>query len=545
MSPQGELIDVRGSDLSDNANDLAEAFSFDYQGNPNGTWHLIVADDHPLDGGMLTSWTLAESAGKKAFRDAKPMTIPQPTEDRADIATIGIRGKKPSKSSLRLGRVALTGDTQFTRLEVDVAKKLSALPKRLSVTFVIDASYTMESRGLDAQFKLIEAYLSHVPNSEFSLVAYGRHAEVLTPTFVKAKNLAKVRARLEAAGKLRLRNGSFLDRGIAAAAPALAPRKGNQALVLLTDDRLRPAWRTEAALAEIAKLPADTIVHVADVAPWGDVDIERDDSNRLFPLAKARGGVFVTASGLEESKASELRPEVLYLVRPNRIDHVSVEGLGEESEKLLSSDTGADGDNLTVLREGEGRRWMAQVRNAPRQVTLGGQLWSRPIVFDAKADREPFNKATAGFVFSQDHDEDLSDAEKFVVASYGNVVSPVTSFLAIEPGVRPSVIGLGVEGLGGIGSGLGSRGVLGQKRRPRIDWINIVDRVQRACAAHGKAEFSVNLSLQSREIADITLDSKSTNTAAETCAVEALWKTTLPQGSGTESWTKQLTVRIL
>src|SRR6187397_1969489 len=44
--------------------------------------------------------------------------------------------------------------------------------------------------------------------------------------------------------------------------------------------------------------------------------------------------------------------------------------------------------------------------------------------------------------------------EMMTLAMYGGAVSPVTSYLAIEPGVRPSTEGL-TEGEGGGGRGFG------------------------------------------------------------------------------------------
>lgn len=69
-----------------------------------------------------------------------------------------------------------------------------------------------------------------------------------------------------------------------------------------------------------------------------------------------------------------------------------------------------------------------------------------------------FSKAAAAWVFSEDDHHDLSREEMLTVAKLGRAVSPVTSYLATEPGVRPSVIGL-EEGLVGTGSGFGMGGL--------------------------------------------------------------------------------------
>jgi len=524
VSPNGELHDLRTEDLGDSENNLSESFTFDYDGDPNGTWYLLVTDHHPLDGGTLKQWTLsAAAANARTFKDSKPASIPQPTESRAGLATIGLRTNK-AKTQLRLGRVAMVADKQFGRVEIDVAERLSKLPRPLSVSFVLDASHTMDEEGIEAQLKVIDAYVSHVPWADVAIVAYGRHGHTLTKGFVKGRVLRTLRTELLA--KLAPRNGSFLDRGLQVAIPQLNDRKGSKALILMTDDRLRPTWKTPSALAQLAKLPEETVVHVAEVLADGGFAIERNDEHRLFPLAKARGGVAVVASGIRESKQAELDAEALYLVRPNRIDHVKLVGFAEDTEDFLDS---ADEDS-EVLPEGEGRRWMGSVAQAPRGISIQGQLWSKPLTYEARADQEPFNRATAGFVFSHDHHDDLTDAEQFVIASYGRVVSPVTSYLAIEPGVRPSTIGLESQSMsGGVGFGSGSGSGGFATHGTPMNWGPITAKVKRACAKHGKGHVEANLSLQSHEIADISLGTDLANKALGTCVAETLWSAVIPR----------------
>lgn len=540
ISPDGVVHELRAADLSDGKNNLNESFSLDYKGDPNGTWHLLLTDHHPLDGGTLKQWSLGSAAvGARSFQDNRPASIPQPAESQAGLATIGVRTVE-SKTQLRLGRVAMIEKTQFSRIDIDVAEQLSALPRPLSVSFVIDASHTMDTSGIEAQLKLMDAYLAHVPWADVSIVAYGRHGQELTNGFIKARDLGKILN--EQMAKLAPRNGSFLDRGLAMAIPKLAKRKGSQALILMTDDRLRPAWETPRAVAELAKLPARTVVHVADVAGGGNFAIERDDEHRLFPLAKSRGGVAVVASGIAESKQSELADQALYLVRPNRIDHVELTGLGDDTETFLDTDE----QESTTLPEGSGRRWMSQVKVAPQDVSIKGQLWSQPVTYSAKSDQEPFNRATAGFIFSHDIFSELSSSEQFVVASYGRAVSPVTSYLAIEPGVRPSTIGLeGFSSGFGMGSHLAPAVRIGAARAFTMDWSRITSRVKGACAQHGQGTVMINLALQSHEIADVKTGEQPSNKVLSNCIVEALWNERIPSSGLTpHTWSKSLTFEV-
>jgi hypothetical protein len=505
-----------------------------------------VTDHHPLDGGTLESWSLGASAsGARVFRDRKPAFIPQPAESQAGLATIGVRFRH-QKSAVRLGRVDLLPENQFARFEVDVARRLSELPRPLSVSFVLDVSHTMGTEGIEAQLKLIEAYLAHVPWAEFSLTAFGRYGRDLTDGFVPARQLGALRSRLRRSQRLAPRNGSFLDRGLGRAVPGLARRKGTRALVMMTDNRLRPVWSNKAALAQLGNLPASSIVHVAEVATGGTFELRRDDKHRLFPLAKLRGGVAVRVDGILAAKLADLTSDVLYLVRPNRLDNVRIKGLKVANGLLLGSDDDDDG-STSVLAEGAGRRWMGPIADAPTAITLTGQLWSRPVRYNGGSNDEPFNQATAGFVFSHDLHDDLSEAEQFVLALYARVVSPVTSYLAIEPGVRPSTIGLDRGGAGWGSIGTGRYGLIGHGggSGPQMDWAPIVARAERACQIHGKGRIDATLVLQSHEIADVEVAPRNKNAALESCVIEALWKENIPRSfSHPSDWSKVLRLRF-
>lgn len=531
VDPAGELLPVREHDLSLNDNDLKREFVIDYQGPLQGTWHLLVTDHHPLDGGTLRSWSLAPvrpgnttSSAQLAVKSTKPAAIPQPYDGSGSCATIGVRPGTPDGSHVRLGRVALVPGRHFARVEVDVARRLSALPERQSTVFVLDLSHTMGPTGIEAQLRLVRAYLSHVPDAEFALVGVRRFAEALTG-FLPASQIEATLSRLENAGELRPGNGSFLDRGAALAVDLLRGRKTappSSAVLLMTDNRLRKSFSESLARGVIETLPSNTVVHVAEVRGEGGLILERDDTHRLFPWARARGGVMVRASGVVVAKSTELAREALYLVRPNRIDHPVFTQFGSPGPEQLAG----------ALREGESIRWMALLDEAPRTTELRGQLWSRPWALAARQS-EPFHRATAGFVFSLDHYTDLSEPEQFVIASYARAVSPVTSYLAIEPGVRPSTDGFeeGVSGLG-FGAGHGRLGGSGFARAVPIDWSKIQQGARDACSHHGAtsppAPTRARVEVQDRETADVTLLSTETPFAA--CVVEWLWAHQLPAG---------------
>jgi len=238
------------------------------------------------------------------------------------------------------------------------------------------------------------------------------------------------------------------------------------------------------------------------------VTLEREDGNPLAALASSHHGIFATIHGLPVKVEKTLAPIVLELVRPTRIEHVAVTG-----GFALDSD---------VLREGTGVRLFAKTADAPKQATLTGMLWSDPITKELVADAA-FSRATAAFVFGADEHQDLSSEEMMTVALMGRAVSPVTSYVAYEPGTRPSTIGLdnaiGTGGYGtiGRGSGMGSGYGVGRVRRPTID----VDATACLRAHPQVAPWHVELAIETTkdEIVDVTGPADPLGA----CLVETAW----------------------
>jgi hypothetical protein len=171
---------------------------------------------------------------------------------------------------------------------------------------------------------------------------------------------------------------------------------------------------------------------------------------------------------------------------------------------------------------------MVGVAKAPDSVTVSGKIWGdafkRVVSVDAG-----FSRATAGWVFSEDEHGELSDAEQMKVAMMGRAVSPVTSYIAVEPGTRPSTIGL--EGTIGHGSGTGSgygvgSGRGGMRGRVKPDLRALVDAGARACIAKHKpaAGWQVRLDAESTkdEIVDV-IPQVGDKLPITPCLVEAVW----------------------
>lgn len=528
IAPTGEhvvLFDRQGG----GDNNLAGVFPFTLARptKATGAWRLVVSDHAGLDNGSIDAWSIALGETTVPAGDV-PVFIPDAPESATDagLATIAVAPPAISMWNARLGKVVASATHAFGRLEVDTSPQLVPLPKAAQLVFVIDASYSVTEPMIDAQLAIVRQYVAHVPDAQVEIVLVRRDATRLWNDFISAAP-AKLRTALadaQTGGKLALGNGSALDKGLALAQAALAKRTGPRRIVVMTDRLVRTAITAPAVAAVIAKLPADIVVHA--IVPKLDdddhVELTRDDGDAFAPIATKHHGIFTELTGLPTTRTTlaaaekQLGPVILELVRPTRIEKLAVDG----------GFTLAD----TVLREGEGLRLFAKAKTAPNQVTLTGVLWSDPVKKTVLVN-DAFSRSTAAFVFGEDEHHDLSPAEQMTVALLGRAVSPVTSYVAYEPGTRPSTIGLRGHGSGtGSGYGMGhGMGGLAMRARSPLDWRTIIDA--KACVATHKpaTAWRVPLVIETTraEVVDVTTTDASPFAA---CIVEATWQVRLDAG---------------
>ena len=494
-----------------------------------GVWRLVVSDHVARDAGTLARWSLElpGQAGKKAhsFSAADtPLFVPDAPENASDagVAVMQLGPPKIDVVAARLGRVVASDKHAFLRLELDTAPVLRALPRKAQVVFVLDASHSIGEAGIAAQLRLARAYLAHVPDAEVQLVAYRRRAEALSPSFVSATKLDALLAALRKDKRLEPGNGSALEDGARVAAEQLKGRAGERRIVLLTDALLRKTFDQAVALKALARAPAGTVVHLVEPSVDGDsAELTRKDDHALAALASKNHGIAATMAGLVEASDKAVVAEVLGLVRPIRIDHFKASAKGLGDDKLDAPDP---------LKEGDGARTMIGLASAPSEVVLTGQIWGDPWKRVVKVDGA-FSKATAAFVFGEDEHHDLSDAEMMKVAMFGRAVSPVTSYLATEPGVRPSTIGLDRDMLGaggtGSGSGMGYGGGSGRVRRPPSLYA-LINQGAKKCIekAAGTLPQGWAVTLEVETTLDEVVDVVTTEGAklpVATCLAEVVW----------------------
>ncbi len=457
-----------------NANDLRRQYQVPVRGRHSaaGTWKLFVSDMQGRDVGTLQQWMLSVRTTKGTVaKTAGDTPIAIPDAPRSDginnmhQIVIGAAPRAPTHA--RLGRVPIVPSHQFSRLEVDVAPQLGQLPSDLMVVFVIDLSRSLPDGGVDAQLEVARGYLTRVPAATFQLVGFHRTAMLLTPKAVPAALFDKTVAKLQKQGRLRRRNGSELGRAVETATKLLSG-SGTKRLILLTDSLMRPSWRNREALAALPKRRSMAITHLVHAKSQGIPAIQRTDANPLAAIPKVTGGMAVAIPGANADQRKLLEEVALGLVRPVQIDNVSITG----HTKLELPE---------VLREGSGVREMIAGAWSPKIVELRGDIWGRPYRKKIVA-KASFSRHTAAWVFPLGRYYDLSDAQQLRIAMFGRAVSPVTAYLAIEPGVRPSTAGLPKLGRGGFGVGAGGATLGRIGNSPSVlDWANLLNHGIASC----------------------------------------------------------------
>lgn len=543
VAPDGTRFEV--AEGAGSENDLRGEFevAFDQDRPAVGIWSLVVSDHAGLDVGTLDAWSLELTPAKKNARPiaaaAKglPIFIPDAPDGDGDggHARIEIEPPKFRTLAARLGRVVASKARGFARLEVDAAPALSQLPRNASVVFVIDVSYSVPTETIDEQIQIATSYLEHTPDASVQVIVYDRKARGLFGDFISAADFPAAVAKARTTSALDRGNGSALDRGLARAAKSLKGRLGPTRIVAMTDAVLRTRFTHAMANTALVPAPRRTVTHLVLPFSLGEANLERDDGHDLAPIASAHGGVFYDVSAPVDEKAGNLRRAVLPLVRPITIDHFAVEGIDLSTAR----------DVPDALGEGTGYRAMMGMASPPSRVVVTGKIWARDFRRVVRSNPE-FDEATAAFVFSEDEHHDLSEAEMLKVAFKGRAVSPVTSYLAVEPGVRPSTAGFddSASGFGsGSGAGFGSgRGRLARGIQPP-DLQSLLDPAVRRCEKRLSPapgwRISLSVETTDREIVDVVLHSATAPKLAK-CVVEEVWSTRLPSAT----WPGRKTHRV-
>lgn len=399
---------------------------------------------------------------------------------------------------------------------IEVKKPLSERPKGAYVIVVLDGSRSIDDDQHDAHLAAARAYLGHLPDAKAQVLVFDRAARALETGFVPA---ATAIADLKAP-KWTPKNGSDLDVALAEAAkrigdaPAGAPRR----ILVLTDLATRSTLLPE----RIKGLDAtQAIVHLATVAS-GAASLERDDASPWSSVPRATGGLLWRAQARPlDTGAAE--PAFEEWVRPLRIDRLAIAGIALDPSVDLPYS----------LAEGESFEELRFASFGTPAIDVKGELWSTPIatVLSSTTDGE---KRWAALAIGSPQLHQLKDEEITALALKGGAVSPMTSYLAIEPGLRPSTEGLdwsaiGAGGAGfGDGIGLGTIGGFG-RGSSAPDWMkHLRDELGRVAATCGGGEVLVRLETTWSEIVAVDVVPKVASDTFKTCVREGAFGLELP-----------------
>jgi Mg-chelatase subunit ChlD len=463
--------------------------------------------------------------------------------------SIALAPRDPAPFSLALAS-ADTGQRHLAHWRLSLAPKISTIPSKARIVLIFDRSRSMGDDQLDSQRRVALTYLEHFADpslaAEVALLAFDREVHALSNGFVSVAEAT----RLLDQPPMRQRNGSEVGLALASADALLnaGRQRGPRRIVLFSDfetaSRLTP--ETLQATAEHSK----AIIHLATTTTASDVWLERDDGHGWAPLAAATQGVMWTAAAPEQWRDDDQHRDGLdvfeELARPVRIDHLAVRVAGFD----LDDDSFLDYGYINSLDEGEGLDELALSNTAVTKLIVEGMTWNTPIHQTAKPSRE-LSDRWAALVFGTDWIFDLEEDEMMKLARRGKAVSPVTSYLAIEPGVRPSTEGITLAERGLIGSGsLGGRGGgsaglgSGFGTGPVFDkraWLESTLRDGWARCGGAGIDAEITLETRTSEILDLALTQAATDPALRGCMEQVAWSVELPgHFSAPETWTISL-----
>ena len=273
------------------------------------------------------------------------------------------------------------------------------------------------------------------------------------------------------------------------------------------------------------RLRSGAIVHLG-VARAGQPDLEPDDDNAWSDVIERTGGVVWRATATADPAATdEMRTIYEEWARPKRLRHVRIMAPGMDGDPFTDPAT-------AELPEGEAIERFAIDRNAIPWAEIEGKLWGTRVahrLLPAASEA----RLWAALVFGSDLLGELTEPEMMVLARRGRAVSPVTSYLAIEPGVRPSTEGLEERRARVPDAIPGSASVRGGPEPARIDRQRFLEdelgRAWRNCGRERRAS-RVVLETTVAEVVDVpAVFVAGTDAVLSHCLEEAAWGIELPR----------------
>ncbi len=488
----------------------------------DGAFHLELA---PSGTGTLTASIVARAADPRdtLLVRGRPAGLTPITPGSDETLDFALSPHRPSLVGGELVTSRFDDARVLTRFGLRLAAKLSEVPRGARVVVAIDASLSTDAAFADRAKVAIDAYLSHFIEAEVAALTFDRRVESRLGGFLPVEQARERLARLS----VQRKNGSDVDAALLEADRLLrdAPPGAARRVLLVTDglarntltpERLRGALSTSGALAHIALLGE------------GQPSLERSDDHPWASGLRPTGGLVWTAYAPSDSSSREAERVFEEWARPTRLDHFEV--ISPE----LSLQERLDGLPAS-FGEGDGYEELFVAARETPFLSVEGELWAEPV--RAKLVPDPRNEARwAALAFGSSVLDELSETQMMTLAMRGKAVSPVTSYLAIEPGVRPSTEGL-EESAGGFGVGraplirYGDTIVSG--RAPSIDRDAFLAQALRdEWRRCGGSPNSARVSFQTTGAEIVAIDDvtymASTTDLLERCFTESVWSLVLP-----------------
>lgn len=466
------------------------------------TWHSVLVGGNAVTGDAAAS--LDERCGGPA--DVNPWIAFPMTE----------LAKRPAGEA-RVGTYSarLPGKRDIARIEIALAKQLSQIPADLHTAIVVDHSRSVTTDELEIQRAVIAGYLRAAPRSRVQLVGYTRDARTLLPGWMIADHaLSRIDRELRA---LAPRNGSNVDRGLAAAGTLLANASGTRRVIVFTDDRL--AKRIHDEVDSFASLlPAGTLVHVVALTGGFGERLMRDDAHELAAIARATGGVAMRAD-LDDQGGVDALP----LARPVTLDNLTVTAPGWT---VLTSGRECQGDDQ--FDEGASCVWLADGTSASAPITVEGFLWGAKITRIVDPDVSQARSLARLLTHHEGLAPDLvahvqraaqavNDAWSLVALWGRGGYGDITTWGTIGTGTYGTTIGHTIDGIGPPRTAA---------RLPIDELRAQLGPAVRACKPHGTIVAEIEITHE--EIVDIALATPDVRDGAlRDCITERMWDTTL------------------
>jgi hypothetical protein len=412
----------------------------------------------------------------------------------------------------RAGQLAV-GVHRLEFVQVRAAPRLSEVPDRARVVFVVDASHSMGVGGILRQLAFAEAYLQRLPDASAEVVVFRRSAERLFGRWVRAPDWKAALAEVPAA-RLAPGNGSHMDEGVRVAQQVLEEGRGPARVLVLTDGQLRDSYRTVAAMpVTLAPEAAVHLVRLPHASGWAPMRLLAEGS----PVEDSCGAVFtLPSSGTLGAKDLEA------LVRPVRLEKVRL--VDERGELVHDFENLEEGEGLEAL--------LLHTEVPPSRRVLQGLRWqclySQPVEVDAALSADLGRSAWGS------HHE-LPEEVIQQLAARGDWVSSERSLLALPMGAGPSTAGTvaleeGIEGgvIGGVVSGtIGCPMASTDWRRESVqkkeEIVRLLQPGLSGCVQAGNGQgLRITVETTGTEIVDVTVTG-AVSPEQESCAREVAW----------------------